>query len=195
MLRECVLDFETQWDMIYRCMSLPTTTATMQASKWPSFELLYSRRCMTSACWHEVRFCSFHGPSIDGETTKKAKIALEHLKVARNCQKSYADAHRWDFQFKEGDKLFLKVSPFKWTLRFKEESELSRRFIWPFEILNRVGDVAYKLALLPELLKVPNVFHVSILKLPDPSLVLHHEPLGLREYATYVEKPIRIIDA
>ncbi|XXG59214.1 hypothetical protein AAC387_Pa04g1335 [Persea americana] len=97
--------------------------------------------------WNEVGVHSFHGLSITGETSEKVKIALGHLKVARNCQKSYANAHRRDLEFKERNNVFMKVSPVKGTMRFGKKGKLSRRFIGPFEILNRVEDVAYKLAL------------------------------------------------
>ena len=92
--------------------------------------------------------------------------------------------------------MFLKVSQIRGTLKFDQKGKLSRRFIGPYEILSHIGDVAYRLALSPELSGVHNVFHVSMLKkyVSDPSHVLRHEPLETREDATYVEKPVRIID-
>ena len=73
---------------------------------------------------------------------------------------------------------------------------MSRRFIGPYEILSRIGEVAYRLALLPELSGVHNVLHVSMSKkyVSDTSHVLKHEPLEIWEDATIVEKPVRIID-
>ena len=90
----------------------------------------------------------------------------------------------------------MKVSPIRGTLRFGQKGKLSRRFIGPYEILSRIGDVAYRLTLPPKLLGVHNVFHVSMLKkyVSDPSHVIQHEPLEIRENATYVEKPVRVID-
>ena len=61
---------------------------------------------------------SFHGPTIVGETSDKIKLIQERLKVARSRQKSYADTPRRDLQFQVGDKVFLKVSPVRGTLRF-----------------------------------------------------------------------------
>ena len=77
--------------------------------------------------------------------------------------------------------MFLKVSPIRGTLRFGQKGKLSSRFIGPYEVLSRVGDVGCRLALLPELLGVHNVFHVSMLKkyVRDPSHVLQHEPLEI----------------
>ena len=81
------------------------------------------------------------------------------------------------------------------TLRFGQKGKLARRYTGPYEIPSRVGDVAYRLALPPELSGVHNVFHIFMLKkyVPNPSHVLHHEPLEIWEDASYVEKPIKII--
>ena len=80
-------------------------------------------------------------------------------------------------------------------MRFGQKSKLSPRYIGPYDIVSKIGDVAYILALPPELSGIYNVFHMSMLKkyVPDPLHVLRHEPLEIRENATYVEKPIQII--
>ena len=131
-----------------------------------------------------------------GETSDKIMLIHECLNVARSRQKSYADTHRKELQFQEGDKVFLKVSPVRGTLRFEYKGKLARRVIGPYEILSNIGDVAYRLALQPELSGVHTVFHISMLKnhVPSPSHVLQHEPLKIREDASYVERPIRITD-
>ena len=81
-------------------------------------------------------------------------------------------------------------------MRFEKKGKLSSRFIKPFEILERVGRVAYRLALSPDLASVHNVFHVSMLKkyISDPSHILRQEPIEVHEDLTYEEKPIKIID-
>ena len=81
-------------------------------------------------------------------------------------------------------------------MRFGIKGKLSPRFIGPFEILDRVGELAYRLALPPQLSNVHNVFHLSMLRKyhPDPSHVIEHEPLEIREDLSYEERPIRIID-
>ena len=98
--------------------------------------------------------------------------------------------------FKEGEKVFLKESPIRETLRFGQKGKLPRRYIRPYEILSKVGDVAYRPALPPKLSGVYNVFHISMLKkyVPNPSHVLQHEPLEIRKDASYVEKPVRVVD-
>ena len=95
-----------------------------------------------------------------------------------------------------GDAVFLKMAPLKGVMRFEKKEKLSLRFIGPFEILERVGRVAYRLALSPDLASVHNVFHVSMLKkyISDPSHILRQEPIEVHEDLTYEEKPIKIID-
>ena len=95
---------------------------------------------------------------------------------AQSRQKSYADVRRRDLEFEVGDHVFLKVAPMRGVLRFGKKGKLSPRFIGPFEILERVGAVAYKIALPPNLATVHNVFHVSMLQkyTPDPTHVIEH---------------------
>ena len=90
----------------------------------------------------------------------------------------------------------MKVLPLKGVMRFGKKGKLSPRFIGPFEILERIGKVAYRLALSPDLASVHNVFHVSMLKkyISDPSHILSQEPIEVREDLSYEEKPIKIMD-
>ncbi|XP_043808003.1 uncharacterized protein LOC122722136 [Manihot esculenta] len=93
-----------------------------------------------------------------------------------------------------GDKVFLKVSPWKKVLRFDKKGKLSPRFIGPYEIMERVGPVAYKLALPPELDKIHNVFHVSMLRryMSDPSHVLPAESVDVQPNWSY-EESVKIL--
>ncbi|KAL5562060.1 hypothetical protein UlMin_031807 [Ulmus minor] len=99
-------------------------------------------------------------------------------------------------EFEIGEKVFLKIAPMKGVLRFGKKGKLSPRFIGPYEILERVGKVAYRLALPPDLSKVHNVFHVSMLKkyISDPTHILQSEPIQVNEDLTYEEKPVQILD-
>ncbi|KAL5560626.1 hypothetical protein UlMin_036837 [Ulmus minor] len=111
------------------------------------------------------------------------------MKTAQSRQKSYADRRRRPLDFQVGDLVFLKVAPMKGVMRFGKKGKLSPRYIGPFEILERIGKVAYKLALPSELSTVHNVFHVSMLRkyISDPSHVLESEPIEIREDLTYEE--------
>ena len=106
------------------------------------------------------------------------------------------DKRRRDLQFKVGDRVFLKVSPWKGVLRLGRRGKLRPRYIGPYEIIARVGPVAYRLDLPPELSKVHNVFHVSMLckYILDPSHVLRDQPVELKDNLTYKEQPMQIVD-
>jgi hypothetical protein len=91
-------------------------------------------------------------------------MVRENLRVAQSRQKRYADHRRRELSFEVGDFVYLKVSPMRGLRRFKDRGKLAPRFIGPFKILEKRGDVAYQLALPPQLSDMHNVFHVSQLK-------------------------------
>ncbi|KAG8490837.1 hypothetical protein CXB51_014025 [Gossypium anomalum] len=95
----------------------------------------------------------------------------ESLKVAFDRQKSYADLKRKEIEFQVGDKVFLKMSPWKKVLQFGHKGKLCPRFIRPYEITERIGLVAYQFALPPELYRIHNVFHLSMLWLYQSDLL------------------------
>ncbi|GJX81250.1 ribonuclease H-like domain-containing protein [Tanacetum coccineum] len=140
------------------------------------FELLYGRKCRAPICWDEVGERLIEGPELIEITNEKVVVAKEKLKEARSRQKSYADKHRRDLEFQVGDRVFLKVSPFRGVKRFGIKGKLSPRFIGPFEILERIGEVSYRLALPPQLSHVHDVFHVSLLR------GYHYHPLHVASY-------------
>ncbi|XP_075524534.1 uncharacterized protein LOC142556932 [Primulina tabacum] len=118
------------------------------------------------------------------------------MRTAQSRQKSYADQRRRDLEFAVGDHVFVKVAPMKGVMRFGKKGKLSPRFIGPFEILDRVGTLAYRVALPPNLAGVHNVFHVSMLRkyMANPSHVLNFEPLQLTPNLSYEERPVQILD-
>ncbi|GKB61164.1 hypothetical protein Tco_0917350 [Tanacetum coccineum] len=86
------------------------------------------------------------------------------MQAARDRQKSYADLKRKPMEFEVGDKVMLKVSPWKGVVRFGKRGKLNPRFVGPFKVIKRVGDVAYKLELPEEAEQSSYTFHVSKLK-------------------------------
>ncbi|KAK4407930.1 hypothetical protein Sango_0374000 [Sesamum angolense] len=106
------------------------------------------------------------------------------------------DIKRRSLEFHPEDKVYLRVSLTRGVMRFGEKENLSPRYIGPVEILQKVGRVAYQLALPPTLSQAHNIFHVSQLRiyLYDPSHVLEPEPLLLKENLNYEEFPLRIVD-
>ncbi|XP_073118734.1 uncharacterized protein [Henckelia pumila] len=130
----------------------------------------------------------------------KVSIIKEKLKAAQDCQKSWADLKRRPLEFEVGEKAYVKLLPMKGVVRFCRAGKLNPRYVGPFEILDKVGTLAYRLALPPAMSRVHNVFHVSQLRnyVPNPNHILEAEPLvtegNLNEELKYEEVPIRIVD-
>ena len=124
------------------------------------------------------------------------QLIRENLKVAQSRQKSYADNRRRDLAFEFGDFVYLKVSPIRGLRRFKVKKKLAPRYIGPFKVLNRKGEVAYQLELPPQLSDMHNVFHVSQLKkcLRVPKEQLPIEELDLDGDLAYSERLIKILE-
>ncbi|KAK8986843.1 hypothetical protein V6N11_037769 [Hibiscus sabdariffa] len=160
------------------------------------FEALYGRRCRTPLCWSEFGENKVLGPLLIQDTEKQVQIIHDRLKQAFDRQKAYADAKRRDIRYEVGDKVFLKVSPWKKVLSFGKKGKLSPRYIGPFEVIEKVGSVAYQLALPPEFDKMHNVFHVSMLRRyrSDPSHVLEPKEVELNLDLSHEEEPIQILD-
>nr|GEV96891.1 hypothetical protein [Tanacetum cinerariifolium] len=136
------------------------------------FEALYGTKCCSPIMWAEVGEGQLIGHELVQETTKKISQIKDRLKVARDRQKSYADKRRKPLEFSVGEYVLLKVSPWKGVVRFEKKGKLAPRFVGPFEIIEKVGPVAYRLDLPEELNGVHETFHVSNLKkcLADPTL-------------------------
>ncbi|XP_073098870.1 uncharacterized protein [Elaeis guineensis] len=160
------------------------------------FEALYGRKCRSPICWDDVGERRLLSLELVRQTIEEVQLIRKILQTARDRQKSYADNRRQKLEFEVGDHVILNVSPTKGLMPFRIRGKLSPRYMGPFKILDRVGEVAYKVALSPILSSVRNVFHVSMLKknIPDPRHMVEREPLQLHEDLTYEEYPIQIID-
>ncbi|GJX35605.1 putative reverse transcriptase domain-containing protein [Tanacetum coccineum] len=160
------------------------------------FEALYGRKCRSPVLWAEVEESSLIGPELVQEMTDKVVLIKEKLKAARDRQKSYADNRRKPLEFKVGDRVMLKVSPWKGVIRFGKKGKLTPRYVGPFEILERIGLVAYRLRLPEELSGVHDTFHVSNLKkcLADASLHVPLDEIKVDKTLRFVEEPVEIMD-
>ncbi|GJR47464.1 hypothetical protein Tco_1315567 [Tanacetum coccineum] len=118
------------------------------------------------------------------------------MQAARDRQKSYADLKRKPMEFQVGDRVMLKVSPWKGVVRFGKRGKLNPRYVGPFKVLEKAGSVAYKLELPQELSKVHNTFHVSNLKkcYSDEPLTVPLEGLQVDDKLRFVEEPVEIMD-
>ncbi|KAG8490535.1 hypothetical protein CXB51_013654 [Gossypium anomalum] len=149
----------------------------------------------------KLHFSTAFHPQIDGQSERIIQILEDMLRCcilefeASDRQKSYADLKRKDIELQIRDKLFLKVSPWKRILRFGRKGKLSSRFIGPYEIIERIGLVAYKLLLPPKLEKIHNVFHVLMLRRyrSDPSHVISPSEIEIKPDMKYKEDRIRIL--
>jgi hypothetical protein len=123
-------------------------------------------------------------------------MVRENLKIAQSRQQSYADTRRSELSFEVGDYVYLKVSPIRGTKRFRVKGKLAPRYIGPYQIQARRGEVAYQLSLLENLSTMHDVFHVSQLKkcLRVPEEQLPTEGLEVQEDLTHIEKPTQILE-
>ncbi|KAI5339250.1 hypothetical protein L3X38_018522 [Prunus dulcis] len=196
MLRSCVLQMKDSWDTHLALVEFAYNNSYQASIKMAPYEALYGRQCRTPICWNEVGDKKLEKVDSIRATTEKVKMIKEKLKIAQDRQKSYADNRSKDLEFAVGDWVFLKLSPWKGVMRFGKRGKLSPRYIGPYEITERIGSVAYRLALPAELSRVHDVFHVSMLRkyMSDPSHILEHQPVELEEDLSYEEQPVQILD-
>ena len=161
------------------------------------YETLYGRPCRLPLCWIEVGESSINGPDMIRDTSKKVSLIRQRLLTAQSRQKSYADVRRRPLEFEVGGHVFLKVMPKRGVVKFGKLGKLSPRFIGPFEILERVGTVEYRLALQPSMSGVHEVFHVSLIRryTPDPAHVVDWGEIEVDTEGTYKEGPVCIMDS
>ncbi|GKB56335.1 hypothetical protein Tco_0912521, partial [Tanacetum coccineum] len=166
MPRACVLDFEGSYDV-----------------HLPLVEFSYNNRQLI-------------GPELVHETTEKILQIKDRLKATRDRHKSYADKRRKPLKFSVGDYVLLKVSPWKGVVHFGKKGKLAPRFVGPFEIIEKVGSVTYRVDLPEELNGVHDTFHVSNLKkcLADPTLQVPLDEIQVDAKLNFVEEPIEILE-
>ena len=168
------MEFRGSWDTNLPLMEFAYINSYQTSIGMAPYEALYGRKCRTPVCWDEVSERKLVGPEIVQVTYDKIKVIRDRLKIAQDRQKSYADNLRRDLEFEVGDMVFLRISPWKGVLRFGKRGKLSPRYIGPYRIVERIGEVAYRLELPSDLDRIHDVFHVSMLRkyIPDPSHVL-----------------------
>ncbi|GJS98758.1 hypothetical protein Tco_1564160 [Tanacetum coccineum] len=151
---------------------------------------------LVAVIWAEIGESSFDCTELVQETTDKVALIKEKPKAARDRQKSYADNRRKPLEFEVGDRVMLKVLPWKGVIRFGKKGKLAPRYVGPFEILERIGPVAYRLRLPEELKWSHDMFHMSNLKkcLADASLHVPLDEIKVDKTLCFVEETCEIME-
>ncbi|GKA98057.1 putative reverse transcriptase domain-containing protein [Tanacetum coccineum] len=162
------MDFGGSWDTHLPLIEFSYNNSYHTSIKCAPFEALYGRKCRSPVIWTEVGESQLIGPEIVQETTEKIV----------------------------GDRVLLKVSPWKGVVRFGKKGKLAPRYVGPFEIVECVGPVAYRLKLPQELSCVHDTFHVSNLKkcLAESDVQVPLDEIEIDENLRFVEEPIEIVE-
>ncbi|GJV06108.1 putative reverse transcriptase domain-containing protein [Tanacetum coccineum] len=189
-------NFSGSWDVHLPLVEFSYNNSYHSSVRCAPFEALYGRKCRSLIMWAEVGEGQLIGPELVQETTEKILQIKDRLKAARDRQKSYVDKRRKPLEFSVGDYVLLKVSPWKGVVRFGKKGKLAPRFVGPFEIVEKVGLVAYRLRLPEELNGVHDTFHVSNLKkcLADPTLQVPLDEIQVDAKFNFMEEPVEILE-
>ncbi|GJR21439.1 putative reverse transcriptase domain-containing protein [Tanacetum coccineum] len=196
MLRACVLDFEGSWDVHLPLVEFSYNNSYHSSVRCAPFEALYSKKCRSPIMWAKVGEGQLIGPELVQETSEKISQIKDRLKAACDRHKRYVDKKWKPLEFSVGDYVLLKVSPWKGVVCFGKKGKLAPRFVGPFEIVKKVGPVAYQLDFPEELNGVHDTFHVSNLKkcLADPTLQVPLVEIRIDAKLKFVEKHVEILE-
>ena len=142
-----MIDYEGSWDRHIPLVEFVSNNSFQSSIGMAPYEALYGRKCRTPLCSTKLSEKKVIGPNLIQETEEKVKMIRERLKVTTDRQKLYTNMKRKDIRYEINEKVFLKVSPLKKVMRFEKKGKLSPRFIEPYEVIEKVGPVVYRLAL------------------------------------------------
>jgi hypothetical protein len=148
MLRACALQYGMSWDKSLSYAEFSYNNSYQESLKMAPFEMLHGHRCRTMLFWNDTRERKLFGPNILQEAEKQVHMVRENLRIVQSRQKCYTDHRRRELNFEVGDFVYLKVSPMRGLRCFKVQGKLAPRFIGPFKILEKRGEIAYQLELL-----------------------------------------------
>ncbi|GJZ52736.1 putative reverse transcriptase domain-containing protein [Tanacetum coccineum] len=143
MLRAYVIDFGKVWVKHFPLAEFSYNNSYHASIKAAPYEALYGRKCRSPVCWAEVGEAQLTGLKMIQETTEKIIMIKQRIQATQDRQKSYADLKRKSMEFEVWDRVMLKVSPWKGVVRFGKWGQLNPRYVRPFKVLAKVGDVAY----------------------------------------------------
>ncbi|GKF03085.1 putative reverse transcriptase domain-containing protein [Tanacetum coccineum] len=190
------IDGQSHWVKHFPLAEFSYNNSYHTSRKVAPYEALYGRKYRSPVCWAEVGEAQLTGPELIQETTEKIVMIKKRIQAAQDRQKSYANLKWKPMEFKLGDRVMLKVSPWKGVVRFCKRGKLNPRYVRPFKVLSKVGKVAYRLELPQELSRVHHTFHVSNLKkcYADAPLVMPLEGIHIDDKLQFVEEPIEIME-
>eukprot|EP00253_Pinus_taeda_P019091 PITA_19091 len=159
------------------------------------FEVLYGKKCRTPSRWSGPEERLMLGPNMLKEMEEMVKKVQSNLKAAQDRKKNFAN---WERRFKEyqvGDHVYVRIRARRSALQWSGYAKMAPRFCGPFQVLARIGPVAYQLAL-PSHLRVHNVFHVSVLKkyVYDPKHVILWQDIQVEPEGEILVEPLNILD-
>ncbi|KAJ9551511.1 hypothetical protein OSB04_015556 [Centaurea solstitialis] len=196
MLRACAIDFRGSWETHLTLIEFAYNNSYHASIQAAPYEVLYGRKCRTPLCWSEVGERQLAEPEIVQITSEKISQIRDRLKIAQDRQKSYSDKRRKGLEFAVSDTVMLKVSPWKGVMRFGKKRKLSPCFVGPFTILERVGEVAYKLDLPENLRGIHNTFHISNLRkcLAKADMSIPLQEIEVDDKLNFIEQPELVLD-
>lgn len=196
MLRACMLDYRGSWEDHLHLVEFAYNNSYQASIGMAPFAALYGRKCRSPLAWDDVGDRELVGPELVTDAVEVARKVRDKLRIAQDRHKQWADLKRRHVEYQLDDHVFLKISPNRGVIRFGSRGKLSPRYIGPFSILDRVGTVAYRLALPPSLEGVHNVFHVSQLRkyVRDPAHIVDFSEITVRPNLTYKQRPVAILD-
>nr|GEX68549.1 retrotransposon protein, putative, Ty3-gypsy subclass [Tanacetum cinerariifolium] len=152
------------------------------------------QKCRSPNCWAKVGDAQLTGLESFHETTEKIIQIKKRIQVSRDRQNSYADRRRKPLEFEVGDKVMLKLSPWKGVICFDKRGKLNPRYIGPFKILAKVGMLAYRLELPEQLSRVHNTFHMSNLKkcFVDEPLAIPLDEIHIDDKLNFIEETMKL---
>nr|GEX79489.1 putative reverse transcriptase domain, ribonuclease H-like domain, aspartic peptidase domain protein [Tanacetum cinerariifolium] len=192
MLRACVKDFGNGWERHLPLVEFSYKNSYHARIKVAPFKALYGRKCRSPVCWAEVGDAQLTGPELIHKTTEKIVQIKQRIQAVRDRQKSYANMRHKPLEFQVGDRVMLKVSPWKRVVHFGKQGKLNTRYIRPFKVLAKVRTVAYRLEIPKQLSRVHSTFYVSNLKkcLSDEPLALSLDEVHIDDKLRFVEEPV-----
>lgn len=161
LLRACVLEHCGTWDDYFPLIHFTYNNNYHSSIEMAPFKVLYGRRCKTPLCWHDSEESIVLGPKIMQQTNEKVKVIQENMKASQSRKKSNHDKRKKDLEFQDGDHVFLRVTLVNGVGRAMKSKKSTPRFIELYQIIHRIGAVAYCMALPPYLLNMRDVFHMS----------------------------------